>query len=124
MNNLKPRIPAWLFSAWAQVKKMEAMIQNGWQKYRFERTFLLTFQLKAMEVNVESPLFTVNHDLKENVEEDDVFNSTIPLMNVVDECLDANVEAQTSSFIHEATTKKRNNTSKNIDKKGKHKTLT
>jgi hypothetical protein len=60
-----------------------------------------------MEVNAESSLFTVNHDLEENVEEDDVSNSTIPLMNMVEECLDANVEAPTSSFVHGATTKKK-----------------
>ena len=83
MSNLKPCIPVWLFSAWAHVKKMEAMIQKGWQKCGFERTFLSTLQLKAMEVNVESPLFTVNHDLEENVEEEDVSDPIIPLMSVV-----------------------------------------
>jgi hypothetical protein len=123
MSNLKPRIPAWLFSAWTQVKKMEAMIQKGWQKCGFERTFLPTFQLKAMEVNAESPLFTVNHDLEENVEEDDISDPTIPLMNVVEEGLDANVEAPTSSFVHGATTKKRKNSSIKIDARGKQKTL-
>jgi hypothetical protein len=66
----------------------------------------------------------VKHDLEENVEEEDVSDPTIPLMNVVEECLDANVEAPTSSFVHRATTNKRNNTSKNIDKRGKQKTLT
>jgi hypothetical protein len=75
-----------------------------------------------MEVNVESPLFTVNHDLEENVEEEDVYDATIPFMNVVEECLDANVEVPISSFVHGATTNKRMNTSKKIDKKGKHKT--
>ena len=30
MNNLKPRIFVRLFSAWTQVKRMEAMIQKGW----------------------------------------------------------------------------------------------
>ena len=77
-----------------------------------------------MEVNNESPLFTVNHDLKENVEENDVSDPTIPFMNVIDECLDANVETPTSSFVHGLTTKKRKNTSKKIDKRCKHKTLT
>lgn len=51
MSNLK----LWLLSVWAHVKKMEAMIQKWWQKCAFERTFLPTFQLKAMEVNAESP---------------------------------------------------------------------
>jgi hypothetical protein len=129
-------------------QKMEAMIQQRWQKCGFERTFLPTFQLKAIEVNAESPLFIVNHDLEENVEEEDVFDPTIllmnvveecldanveeedvfdptiPLMNVVEECLDANVEAPTSSFVHGATTKKKNNTSIKIDVRGKQKTLT
>jgi hypothetical protein len=59
-----------------------------------------------MEVNVESPLFTVNHDLEENVEED-VSVPTIPLMNVIEECFYANAEAPTSSFVYGATTKKR-----------------
>ena len=102
---------------------MEAMIQKGWQNCGFERVFLPTFQLKAMEVNAESPLFTVNHKLEENVEEY-VSDPSIPLMNVVDECLDANIEAPTSSFIHGTTTKKRKNTSKKIDKTSKQKTLT
>ena len=44
-------------------------------------------------------------------------------MNVVDECLDANVEEPTS-FVYGTTTKKRNNTSKNIDKRGTQKILT
>jgi hypothetical protein len=123
MSNLKPRIPTWLFSTWTQVKKIEAMIQKMWQKCGFERSFLPTFQLKAMEVNAESPLFTVNHDLEENVEEDDISDPTIPLMNVFEECLDANVEAPTSSFVHGATTKKRKNTSIKIDARGKQKTL-
>ena len=100
------------------------MILKGWQKCGFERVFLPIFQLKAMEVNVEFPLFIVNHNLEENVEEEDVSDPTIPLMNVVEECLDANVEAPTSSFIHRATIKKRKNTSKKIDKRGKQKTLT
>jgi hypothetical protein len=30
MSYLKPRIPAWLFLAWAHVKKMKAMIQKWW----------------------------------------------------------------------------------------------
>ena len=107
MSNLKPRILAWLFLAWTHVKKIEAMIQKGWQKCGFENIFLPTFQLKAMEVNAESPLFTMNHDLEENVEEEDISHPTIPLMNVVEECLDVNVEAPTSSFVHGATTKKR-----------------
>jgi hypothetical protein len=115
MSNLKPGIPTWLFSAWVQVKNMEAMIQKWWQKCGFERSFLPTFQLKAMEVNVEFPLFNVNHDLEENVEEKDNSDTTIPLMNVVEECLDA----LTSSFVHGATTKKRKNTSKKIEKKNK-----
>ena len=75
-------------------------------------------------MNAESPLFTVNHDLEENVEEEDVFDPTIPFMNVVEECLDANVETPISSYVHGATTKKRKNTSKKIDKRGKQKTLT
>ena len=44
------------------------MIQKG----GFKRNLLATFQLKAMEVHAEFPLFTVNHDLEENVEEEDV----------------------------------------------------
>ena len=47
-----------------------------------------------------------------NIEEEDVSDPTIPLMNVVEDCLDANNEAPTSSFVHGATTKKRKNTSK------------
>ena len=77
-----------------------------------------------MEVNVESPFFTVNHDLEEYVEEEDVSDPTISLMNVVEKCLDANVEASTLLFVHEATTKKIKNTSKKIDKRGKQKILT
>ena len=100
------------------------MIQKWWQKCGFENVFLPTFQLKTMELNVESPLFTVNHDLEENVDAEDVSDPTIPLMNVVEECLDANVEAPISSFVHGATTKERNNTSKKIDKRSKQKTLT
>jgi hypothetical protein len=53
-----------------------------------------------MEVNIESPVFTVNRDLEENVEEEDDYDPTIPLMNVVEECLDANIKAPTSSFVH------------------------
>ena len=75
-------------------------------------------------MNIVSPFFTVNHDLEENFEEEDVSDPIIPLMNVVEECLDPNVEAPTSSFVHGATTKKRKNTSKKIDKRGKQKTLT
>ena len=71
-----------------------------WQKCEFQIIFLPTFQLKTMEVNVESPLYSVNHDLEENVEEEVVSNSTIQLTNVVEDCLDANVEAPTSSFVH------------------------
>ena len=44
--------------------------------------------------------------------------------DVVEKCLDANVEAPTSSFVHGARTKKKNNTSKKIDKRCKQKTLT
>jgi hypothetical protein len=63
--------------------------------------------------------------LEENIKEEDISDPTIPLMNVVEECLDANVEAPTSSFVHGATTKKRKNIiSKNIDKISKYKTLT
>jgi hypothetical protein len=51
--------------------------------------------LKAIKLNVESPLFTVNHDLEENVVEEDASDPTIPLMNVVEEYLDVNVEART-----------------------------
>lgn len=80
--------------------------------------------MKAMEVNVEYPLFTVNHDLEVNVEEEDVFDLTISLMNMVEKCLDVGVEAPPSSFVHGIITKKRNNTSKKIDKRGKHNTLT
>jgi hypothetical protein len=54
--------------------------------------------------------------LEENVDKEYVFDPTKPLINVVEECLDANVEVPTLSFVHGATTKKRNNTSKNIDK--------
>jgi hypothetical protein len=53
MSSLTPRIHTWLFSAWAHVKKMKTMIQKGWQKCGFERVFLPTFQLKAIELNVE-----------------------------------------------------------------------
>lgn len=68
---------------------------------------------------------TVNHDLEENVEEEEnVFDPTITLMNVVEECLDANFEAPTSSVVHETRIKKRKNTSKKINKRGKHKILT
>ena len=77
-----------------------------------------------MEVNAESPHFTMNHDLEENAKEEDISDPTIPLMNVVKECFDAIVEAPTSSFVHRATTKKRKNTSKKIDKISKQKTLT
>jgi hypothetical protein len=38
--------------------------------------------------------------LEENIKEEDISDPTIPLMNVVEECLDANVEAPTSSFVH------------------------
>ena len=51
-------------------------------------------------MNTESPFFTVNCYLKENVEEEDVSDPPIPFMNVVEECLDANVEIPTSSFVH------------------------
>jgi hypothetical protein len=60
VSNLKPRISTWLFSAWAHVKKMEAMIQKMVAKNWFERVFLSTFQLKTIEVNAKSPLFTMN----------------------------------------------------------------
>ena len=73
MNNLKSRIHAWLLLVWTQVKKMEAMIQKGWQKYGIERVFLPTFQLKAMEANVESPLFTMNHDLERRMLKNNMF---------------------------------------------------
>jgi hypothetical protein len=36
-----------------------------------------------MDVNVESLLFTMYHDLEENVEGENISNPTIPLMNVV-----------------------------------------
>ena len=71
MSFLKPRVPAWLFSTWAQVKKMEAM----------------------------------NHDLEENIKGIRCFDPTIQLVNVVEECLDANVEAPPSSFVHETKKK-------------------
>ena len=80
--------------------------------------------MKAMEVNNESLLYTMNHDLEENVEEEMISNSTIPFMSVVEEYLDPNIEAPTSSFVHGAITKKIKNTSKKIDKRCKQKILT
>ena len=51
---------------------MENMIQKGWQKCGIERAFIPSFQLKAMEANVETSLFTVNTNVKENVEDDNI----------------------------------------------------
>ena len=74
-------------------------------------------------MNVESPFFTMNHDLEENVEEEIFSDPTIPLMNVVEECLSTNDEALISLFVQRATTKKNNNTSKRVDKRCKQKKL-
>lgn len=123
MSNLKPRIPAWLFYAWSQVKEMVPMIEKGWQKCGFDRCFLPSFQVKAMEVNAETPLFTINPDLEENVEEEDVSDPTIPLMIVVEDCLNGSIEAPTSPSKHGATSRKRKSTSKKPEKRGKQKTL-
>ena len=92
MSNLKPLICEWLHNAWTQVKNMQDMIIKGWDKCGIDKAFIPEFQLKAMVANAESPLFKVTPDVEENIEEDNISDPTIPLDNIVSECLAIDVE--------------------------------
>jgi hypothetical protein len=45
-----------------------------------------------MVANAESPLFKVTPDVEENIEEDNISDPTIPLNNILSECLAIDVE--------------------------------
>ena len=45
-----------------------------------------------MVANAESPLFKVTPEIEENIEEDNNSDPTIPLNNIVSECLAVDVE--------------------------------
>ena len=92
MSNLKPLICEWLHNAWTQVKNMQDMIIKGWDKCGIDKAFIHEFQLKAMVANAESPLFKVTPEIEENIEEDNNSDPTIPLNNIVSECLAVDVE--------------------------------
>jgi hypothetical protein len=92
MSNLMPLICEWLHNAWTQVKNMQDMIIKGWDKCGIDKAFIHEFELKAMVANVESPLFKVTSNIEENIEEDNISDSTIPLNNIVSECLIVDVD--------------------------------
>ncbi len=52
------------FSHMGTCENMDNMICKGWEKTMFLRSFNEEFQLEAMEVNVATPLFSVNFDSK------------------------------------------------------------
>jgi hypothetical protein len=63
------------------------MIIKGWDKCGIDKTFIHEFQLKAMVVNVESPIFKVTPNVEENIDKDNISDPTTPLNNIVSECL-------------------------------------
>ena len=92
MSNLKPLICEWLHNAWTQVKNMQERIIKCWDKCGIDKASIHEFQFKAMVANVGSPLFKVTPDVEEDIEEDNISNPTIPLNNIVSECLAVDVE--------------------------------
>lgn len=71
---------------------MQDMIIMGWNKCGIDNAFIHKFQLKAMLANIESSLFKVTPDFEENIEEDNILDPTIPLNNIVSECLAVDVK--------------------------------
>jgi hypothetical protein len=71
---------------------MQDMITKGWDKCGIGKIFIHEFQLKAMVANVESSLFKVTPDVEKNIEEANISHHTIPLNNIVSECLAVDVE--------------------------------
>ena len=71
---------------------MQEIIIKGWDKCGIDKASIHEFQFKAMVANVESPLFKVTPDVEEDIEEDNISNPSIPLNNIVSECIAVDVE--------------------------------
>ena len=71
---------------------MQDMIIKGWDKCAIDKAFIHEFQLKAIVANAESPFFKVTPEIEENIEEYNISDPTIPLNNIVSECLVVDVE--------------------------------
>jgi hypothetical protein len=68
MSNLKPWICEWLYNAWKKIKSKQTMILKGWEKIGLIRAWNNEFQLIAMETNITTSLFTITHDIEEDME--------------------------------------------------------
>ena len=79
-------------------KNMQNMIIKGWDKCGIDKAFIHEFKLKAMVANVKSSLFKVTPNVEENIEDDNISDPTIPLNNIIRECLIVDVD-ETSSTV-------------------------
>ncbi len=90
-SNFKPQICGWLHLTWAQVKGMDGMIAKGWEKIGTTKALTPDFQIKAMEANALTPLFTFILKVEEyNDAEDNEAYPTNSITMVIEICLQLN----------------------------------
>jgi hypothetical protein len=87
MNNLKPQICGWLYST-TEVHGMVGMIIKGWEKIGITKAFTPYFQIKALEANAFTPLFTFTPKVeKYNDIEDNKIDPIDSIVVVIENCL-------------------------------------
>ncbi len=70
------------------MKGMDGMIANVWEKTRITKAFIFDFQVKAMEADALTFLFTFSPEVEEyNDEEDNETNPTNSITVVIQNCL-------------------------------------